>query len=176
MTEYGMMDVMNFRETIRKKGKKMRESLKDGEKKRAVLLDIVVGLKPLKSDFYKLFNRSWFTKFLYPFRAPWLAIICLIYALLQLAFVFCAAQTVNEMGEIVTQILNGGGWVIYYSVAVVVWVIANIYTFLIAGFWLLIIAAIIAAILIIVGCFVAMFVCAAAASAPSSNTERVHRY
>ena len=158
MTEYGMIDVLSIKEAIKEKAEKMEKQLheKVEGKKAAIIVDnlLNIGLKPLKADFDELFNKSWLDKFALPFKTPTLVITCLSYAVLQLAFVICAAQAVDDMGVVVTQILNGGGWVIYYIIAVIVGVIANLYVFLVAGLWVAIVSAIIITIAAIIACLI----------------------
>ena len=52
---------------------------------------------PLKNE---LIKKRFIDKFSYPFKSPALVIICLLYALLQLAFVVCASQEMDEMGVV----------------------------------------------------------------------------
>ena len=120
---------------------------------------------PLKNDFDILvFRKSWFAKFSHPFKSPGLVAICLLYSVLQLAFIICAARAVDDMGVVVTHVLNGGGWVAYYIFALIVGFIANLYVFLVVGLWVAIITAILVAIALIVG-----FVCLAVMCSNNSN-------
>ena len=50
-------------------------------------------------------NVAMYRKFFYPFESPVLIILCLVYALLQLGFIICAALA--DTGP--TEVLNGGG-------------------------------------------------------------------
>ena len=118
MTEYGMTDFSRIGEEITQKKEKMLKALgrkgKRGgevEGKRAKIIAKMDGLlfKPLQDDFQELFKKNWGVKFLYPFKTPMLVFTCFVYFALQLAFVLCAAQSVDEMGEVVTHVLNGGG-------------------------------------------------------------------
>ena len=146
MTEYGMTDLSRIGEEITQKNEKMLKALGgEVEGKRAKIIAKMDGLlfKPLQDDFQELFRKNWGVKFLYPFKTPMLVFACFVYFALQLAFVVCAAQSVDEMGEVVTHVLNGGGWVYYYISAVIVTIIANLYTFLVVGLWIAVITAVV---------------------------------
>lgn len=95
-----------------------------------------VNLKTLRKDFEKLRDKHVCDKLFYPYTAPMIVIVCIIYVATQVAFVTCAAVTIDEMGTLTTQILDGGGWVFYYIAAVVVGGIANAYAFAIVAFWI----------------------------------------
>ena len=97
----------------------------------------------LVKEFDELRNISRTTKFAYPFTSPALIFFCVCYGLLLISFVICAGTTYNDMGFLIIHILNGGGWVIYYIVACIIGLIANIYILLVAGVWIILIAFII---------------------------------
>ena len=123
-----------------------------------------VRITKLEEEYKQMRKRNFCDKFLYPFRSPVLVVICLAYMVSQLAFVICGAFAFDELGKADIVFLNDGGWTIYYFVAAALGVIINIYSFLVAGLWLLIIAGIIAAVaMVIMFCCLLIF-CAAAAS------------
>ena len=131
-------------------------------------------LRNVEQDFKNLRNDQWFNKFKYPFLSPALVAFCTVYLALQLAFILCAALAVDEMGQIVFQVLNGGGWVVYYVFAVIVGVIANAYVFLITGFWI----AVVVTVLLIIAMIVAVIVCLLFLSclgSSNSNSNRQYR-
>ena len=179
MTKYAMTDILNIKKVVQEEAEKMSKNIheKAEGKKSQIVVDKLLnfGLNPLKADFDEIFNKAWYNKFLFPFKTPTLVIICLIYAVFQLAFVLCAAQAVDEMGEIVIQILNGGGWVIYYIIAVIVGIIANLYVFLVAGLWVAIISMIIITIAAIIACLILACMLANCGSS-SSSSRRDYRY
>ena len=128
-----------------------------------------VQIDKLSTQYRILRNTNILDKFIYPFKSPILVILCLAYAGCQLAFVVCAAIAMDETGQIAGQILNGGGWIIYYIIAVAVGVITNFYVFAVAAFWIIVVAAVIALILAIIGllCF-----CACIGSSSSTSHQR----
>lgn len=103
----------------------------------------------IESEFRELHNTSFTSKFTHPFQTPGLIIICLGYAGIQLAFVLCGALAINNEGVLVIQVLNGGGWVLYYMVAGAVVIIANLYVLAVAAVWITIIAIAVVVSLII---------------------------
>ena len=153
MTLIGTHEVLSMKKTIQEGNRKLAESFK-GENKKAMLANFLSVFTPLKNEFSELFKKSWGEKFLYPFKAPMLVVICLVYAALQLAFVICAAQAVDEMGTVVTHVLNGGTWVIFYIFAIIVGFIANVYSFLVAGVWIAIVAIVLAVIAMVIATIV----------------------
>lgn len=156
----------------------MQESITGNvEGRKAKLLRFLAdGFTPLKNDFDNLFRKSWCEKFSYPFKAPMLVIICLVYAVLQLTFIICAAQAVDEMGVVITHVLNGGGWVVYYLFAVIVGAIANLYVFLVAGLWVAIITAVLAAIAVVVAGIALICLLAICASGSGFNRNKNYVY
>ena len=131
-------------------------------------------LRNVEQDFKNLRNDQWFNKFKYPFLSPALVVFCTVYLALQLAFILCAALAVDEMGQIAFQVLNGGGWVVYYIFAVIVGVIANAYVFLITGFWI----AVVVTVLLIIAMIIAVIVCLLFLSclgSSNSNSNRQYR-
>ena len=160
MTKYGIADLSRIGEEITGNRKKMFDAGEAVEEKQAkILANIDKRLfQPLKDDFEKLFRKSWCVKFLYPFQSPKLIIACFIYFTLQLAFVVCASQAVDEMGEVVTNILNGGGWVYYFIFGVVVGAIANLYTFLVAIFWIIAISVLVIIFILLVIIFILLVI------------------
>ena len=137
MTEYSMCEPPKL---VTEKGDGLFEkATMESGKAEKLVENLAVFFVPLKNDFKELFEKGFMDKF---FKSPALVIICLLYALLQLAFVVCASQEMDEMGEVFTHVLNGGGWVFYYIAAIIVGAIANLYVFIVAGFWILVIGAI----------------------------------
>ncbi len=136
---------------------------------------LIAFIKKFGDDFEKLRQMSFLSKFGYPFKNPWLVLLCLFYAGMQFTFVICAGVTMNDMGILTSQILNGGGWIFYYIIAIAFGVIANAYAFLVAAFWIFIIATIIAIIIgVILYCIlicVCAITCAASGSSSSSNNR-----
>ena len=173
MTEYSMCDLMNPKKMVTEKGDGMFEkATMESGKAEKLVENLAAFFVPLKNDFKELFEKGFMDKFSYPFKSPALVIICLLYALLQLAFVVCASQAMDEMGEVFTHVLNGGGWVFYYIAAIIVGAIANLYVFIVAGFWILVISAIIVAIAAAIACFIAVVVICCIASGMTSDNSR----
>ena len=128
MTEYSMCDLMNPKIMVTEEGDGLFEKTTMESGKAEKLVENLAALfVPLKNDFKELIKKGFMDKFSYPFKSPALVIICLLYALLQLAFVVCASQEMDEMGVVFTHVLNGCGWVFYYIAAIIVRVIANLY-------------------------------------------------
>ena len=121
----------------------------------------------LEKSFKEMQSTSFCEKFLYPFRSPLLIILCLFYATLQIAFVNCAASADTGPNEI----LNGGGWYIFYIIAIIIGILANLYTFAVAGFWYIIIGAIICIIYIIVSIFLLLLVLGLVAHGSRNNNQ-----
>ena len=120
-------------EDVAKLGDKMEGGKEDAQK-------IASHFEKLDSDFHTLRETTVFAKLSYPFKKPGLIIICMIYTALLLSFVLCASLTVGESGDLLVQILNGGGWVIYYLLAIVFGIIANLYVLLVVALWVIILA------------------------------------
>ena len=104
----------------------------------------------LKKDFQNMQNKNWFSeKFAYPFKSPVLIVLCIAYFASQVTFAVCAVSTndveLNEFGTEVPKFdfLNDGNWHKFYLAAVILGFLANLYTFLVAVVWLLIIAVLI---------------------------------
>ena len=72
----------------------------------------------------------------------------------QFAFVACGVYAINDMARVDIVYLNDGlGWFIYVFVAAAMGAIINIYSFLVAGIWIMIISVVICTIaMLIVGC------------------------
>lgn len=122
--------------------------LKFGDGKKEESQKIVSHFENFDSDFHTLRKTSLFAKLSYPFKKPGLIILCMIYAALLLAFVLCAALTLGENGDLLVQILNGGGWAIYYLLAVIFGIIANLFVLLVVASWVIIIAITVAIVVI----------------------------
>ena len=138
MSTYSITDLLNPKKMVKDKVDSLNEKA------------VSQVFDPLKNDFMVLFQKGFFDKFSYPFNSPTLVFICILYTALQAAFVVCASEAVDEMGSVFTHILNGGGWVIYYIIAIIFGVIANFYAFLVVGFWILVISII---LLVFIGLF-----------------------
>jgi len=102
----------------------------------------------MSENFRKLRDKGFSDKFAYPFKSPFIVILCIVYAAFQLAFIICAVRADDSVNPVV--LTEGSGWSIFYAIGVIIGIIANLYVFSIASLWvtivLLVIAAIIAAI------------------------------
>ncbi len=132
---------------------------------------LIAFIKKFGDDLKKLRQMSFLSKFWYPFKNPWLVLLCLSYAGMQFTFVICAGVTMNDMGILTSQILNGGGWIFYYIIAIAFGVIANAYAFLVAAFWIFIIATILAIIIGVILCCILICVCATIGAASGSSSS-----
>lgn len=94
-------------------------------------------------DFQNLRNVSFWSKAVYPFKSPAVIVMCVSYGLLLATFVICAAVTYDQTGTLVVQILNGGGWVLYFTAACIIGAVANLYVLLVAAVWVTIIILVI---------------------------------
>ena len=119
-------------------------------KKQSVFESLNDEFDEVKDDFLKLHNASWYYKIAIPFTNPAHIVVCILYMVLQAAFIICAAVAYDEMGTLIVQILNGGGWAAYYLAACIIGALANLYVLLVAALWIAIIAFIIALIAIII--------------------------
>ncbi len=124
------------------------------------------------NDYEKLRNRPFFKKIEYPFRNPGIVLLSLLYAGMQLTFIVCAGVAVDDMGVVVSQILNGGGWVGYYIFAIIFGAVANVYVFLVAAFWIFIVVAVVAIIVGVILCFILVIILMGIASSNSNNIRR----
>ena len=80
--------------------------------------------------------------------------VCMIYALLQLAFILSAGLVNTDTGHsfgdgnytyfenVEIRLLGGGNWTYFYVCAVIIGFIANMYVFTVALFWLTVILVI----------------------------------
>jgi hypothetical protein len=130
-------------EEIVKFGEKIEERKEYAQK-------LCTRFETLHTDYHNMRKVSWYEKFSYPFVKPGLILLCMLYASLLLAFITCAALTLDEAGDITILILNGGGWAIYYLLAVIFGVIANIYILLVVAFWVIVITTILVLIAVAV--------------------------
>ena len=123
----------------------------------------------LKQQFLNIHNKGVVSdKFLFPFKSPVLIILSIIYGALQFGFIFCAAHTVNNNQQVVQRLLTGDlGWIIFYVLAVAFGVLANIYVFLVAALWVIIIVGTIALIALIISGLILCFFMAACISSDS---------
>ena len=103
----------------------------------------------LENDFQDMRGKRFKEKFAYPFKSPVLVVLCIAYFACQVAFAVCAVSTneveLNEFGNEVPKydFLNNGSWDSFYKAAVFLGILANLYTFLVACVWLVIIAVLI---------------------------------
>ena len=104
----------------------------------------------LRNDFRNMRGKRWFSeKFAYPFKSPVLVVLCIAYFASQVTFAVCAVLTndvvENEFGNDVSRydFLEDGNWDAFYKVSVFLAILANLYTFLVAYVWLMIIAIVI---------------------------------
>ena len=109
-------------------------------------------------EFEKIYNVKFINKLLFPFKNPVVIVLCITYAAFQFAFVACAGFSGVVTGESInkatnTVILNEGlGWTIFFFIAAALGALANIYTFFIAYFWLIIITIVLTLILLYILC------------------------
>ena len=95
-------------------------------------------LSILNNKFADLHNNTLSVKILYPFRNPFLVVLCLVYGAFHLAFYICAGIGYNNTKDIVA--LHGSGWVLYYTIIGAFFDIAiNFYVLIIAACWFFII-------------------------------------
>ena len=111
------------------------------------------------------------------YESPVLIILCLVYALVQLGFIICAA--IADTGP--SEVLNGGGWIYFYIVTIIMGIIANLYTFAVAALWGAIIIGVIVMIESLIACLIAWpiaclvlccFLAMLGSSGSSSNNNR----
>ncbi|XP_064399158.1 uncharacterized protein LOC135345659 [Halichondria panicea] len=143
-----------------------KQVVKDGAKEMSKVISKFIRVDQLKTDYNVLSNTRFLDKLSYPFKSPGLIILCLLYAGGQLGFIICAATAKDETGMLMGQVLNGGGWVVYYIFAVVVGALANLYVFAVAAVWVTIISVIICIVMF----FIALF-CLAIFCGGSSNNN-----
>lgn len=151
------------------------EHFKDGERSEkkaqklaARLVANFVRINKLENDFNDMRKKGTSKKFFYPFESPVLIILCLVYALLQLGFIVCAALADTGPSEV----LNGGGWINFYIAAVIMGIIANLYTFAVAGLWIAIIVGILVAIAALIACLLLCCFFAMLGASSDSNNNR----
>lgn len=108
----------------------------------------IVDQIKLKDDFKSLRQKTFCNKFSYPFKSPQMVLVCIAYTLLQLGFIISAG--VSSVGP-----LGGGGWLLFYIVAIIMGFIANLHVFTIAIFWNTIIITVIVLIAIGIAVFAA---------------------
>ena len=121
-----------------------------------------VNLAEMKDKFKKLRSTASFEKFSYAFQSPQMVLISMIYAGLQLAFVVCAYNSVNNYY-----------WRAFFVLAAIVGYIANLYVFTVAVFW----SVVIMAILFMIASFfsVIIFCCIIAVCVSSTNNDNRYR-
>ena len=101
-----------------------------------------IHLSELKQQFKDLQDTAWRSKFIYPFKSPQMAILCLIYALLLSGFVICAGAFGDN---------PGGYWSGFYLFGLLAVFLANLYVFTVAMVWSVIIMGVFIVIALIVG-------------------------
>ena len=131
-----------------------------------------VRIDKLETQFNDMRNKGASKKIFYPFESPVLIILCLIYALLQLGFIICAA--IADTGP--SEVLNGGGWIYFYIIAIIMGIIANLYTFTVAAFWGAIIIGVIVMITALIACLVLCCFLAMLGSCESSSNSNRRNY
>ena len=119
-------------------------------RKKVIKLQERLSSSILKQQFMNMRNKAVLSdKFLFPFKSPVLITLSIIYGSLQFGFILCASRPV---------ILNdGGGWTVFYVLSVAFGVLANIYVFLVAAVWVIIIAGIIMLIALIISGLILCF-------------------
>ena len=124
----------------------IKEEIKGPSEKMSKILKYV-NYAALKQDFQGMRGKSWFgVKFAYPFQRPVLVVLCILYFGSQVTFAVSAVLTVeldteSRIGELIMKVvvLNGGYWFTFYIAAVVLGILANLYTFIVAVIWLILI-------------------------------------
>lgn len=160
------VDDLLYAEEHFKKGTEKSE--KKTETLAARLIANFVRIDKLEKQFNDMRKIGASKKFFYPFESPVLIILCLVYALLQLGFIICAA--VADTGP--SEVLNGGGWVNFYIVAIITGIIANLYTFAVAALWGAIVIGVIAMIASLIACLFLCCILFILGSGSSSNNNR----
>ena len=112
----------------------------------------------LKQQFMSMRNKAVLSdKFLFPFKSPARITLSIIYGSLQFGFILCASHAIIN-GQVQQMILtNDEGWIIFYALSVAFGVLANIYVFLVAAVWVIIIAGIIMLIALIISGLILCF-------------------
>ncbi len=103
------------------------------------IIDRFLKIDELRVEFQELRQTHWCKKLVYPYTVPAVVITCFIYLAMQAVLVIYAAITIGNMGAQSDQILNEGGWVYFYILAVVVFaIITNAYSTAVASFWIMV--------------------------------------
>ena len=132
-------------------------------RKKVIKLQERLNLSSLKQQFMNMRNKAVLSdKFLFPFKSPVLITLSIIYGSLQFGFILCASLAICSDGQVDHVILNNGpGWAIFYALSVAFGVLANIYVFLVAALWVMIIAGTIMLIALIISGLILCFFMAA---------------
>ena len=154
----GMEDFFEIKKITEERTKPMHQVLNE-----------LVKVDKIKSDYKTMKETATFKKLTSPFKSPGMVIVCALYLAAQFAFVITAATAHNEMNQLGIQVLNGGGWVVFYIIAVIVGIIANMYAFAVAGFWIMVVATVLAIIAFIV--IMIVLVCLVGAGVSSNNSS-----
>lgn len=141
MEMHGVDDLLYAEDHFKKGGKEIKLA--------AHLVANFVRIEELEKQFKDMLNTGAINKLAYPFQSPVLIILCVVNALLQLGFIICAA--VADTGP--SEVLNGRDWLNFYIAAVIMGVIANLYTFSVAAFWGAIIVGVTVTIASVIACF-----------------------
>ena len=141
---------------------------KQGFQKKVAIISQKLSSSTLKQQFQAMHNKV-SNKFLFPFQSPVLVVLSIIYGTFQFAFVLCATQAIDDNGQTVTVVLNGGGWIIFYGLSVAFGVLANLYVFAVAAVWVTIIVGIIVLIALIISGLLLCFFMAVCLSSDSNR-------
>lgn len=141
-----------------------KKSIKEKREKSKKLLQHYY--ESVHRDFERIYNVTFKDKLLYPFRNPAVIALSIAYAAFQIAFVICAGvssistevattmtSAAGAMEASETVILKEGlGWTIFFFIAAVLGALANVYVFVIAYFWVLVISVVIMLVILYVMC------------------------
>lgn len=139
------------------------------EEPRETLKTIAEVLKCILPDFKKMHNRNWCFKFTYPFRTPVIVVLCVLYALMQMAFaglaiIILGIAAIDEEDSNDPSNSNDPEnlpnvffvWLIYFSVGTGIGAIANAYVFAVAAFWTMIVPMLVMALAAVVSAVAAV--------------------
>ena len=122
----------------------------------ADIINKFLGTDRLREDYQNLVRKKFFVKISYSFRTPAVVFVSMIYIALVSSFVISAGVSITE-GTLRSQILNGGGWIACYVLTLLLLLASNLYTVLIACFWLVAILACFIIAGTLVTCFISRF-------------------
>ena len=129
------------------------KSTKDARKTSKRLLEHYYD--SVSSSFKEIHNETFIFKVLFPFVNPLVVVLCITYAALHFAFFVCAGlpESVSQIlatSDLVPLLSDGQGWTIFFSIAAATGALANLYVFLIAYFWIIVITVIITIIAVFI--------------------------